>query len=253
MGWIKVASLRQKLRANDRLNGVFLKTPSPHMVELSAFAGSDFVVPDMEHAPLNLSHIDMMVGFAGRSGIPVLPRVPSHDPSLIGRLLDVGATGVLVPRVSSVDQAKAIIAAARFAQGERGFSPSPRAGGYGRFGADKNLKSQTETPVVALQIEDRLGVEAVADIAALNGVDALFVGPVDLSMSLGVAMESPALEQAIQDVRMEGQKRGLACGIFVPSGAVAAKRAAQGFTWFIIGSDQSHYQAALQREIAASA
>lgn len=242
-------NLRQRLTSLERLTGVFLKTPAPHLVELSALAGCDFVSPDMEHAPLDVPQVDLMMGFAGRSGVPLLPRLPSHDAATIGRLLDLGAAGVLAPHVSSADSAKAIVAAARLELGARGFSPSPRAGNYGALGVAGHLETQTRETVVALQIEDSEGLAAVAQIAAVPGVDALFVGPVDLARSLGVAADAPELNSATAHILAVGQAAGLACGIFVPDGAGAVRRAAEGFTWFIVGSDQSHYQTRLRAEL----
>lgn len=253
MGSTKMAHFRQRLAEGEQLAGVFLKTPAPHQVEISALAGCDFVAPDMEHAPLDLGDIDLMLGFAGRSGIPVLPRIPSHEPSMIGRILDAGAAGVIAPHVSSAEAARAIVAGARLEHGARGFSPSPRAGAYGCLGAAGFLETQVAQTIVALQIEDRAGLENAAAIAAVPGVDALFVGPADLSLSLGVAMDAPELDEAIAQILARGQAAGRACGIFVPNGAAAARRAADGFTWFIIGSDQSHYQSALRAEIVSLA
>ena len=246
-------SLRQRLGSGTRLAGVFLKTPAPHLVELSALAGCDFVSPDMEHAPLELPQIDLMAGFAGRSGLALLPRLPSHDAATIGRLLDLGAAGILAPHVGSVASAEAIVAAARLERGMRGFSPSPRAGDYGALGVAGHLETQTRETVIALQIEDRDGLEAAEDIAAVSGVDALFVGPVDLAHSLGVPADAPALEAAIARILSAARAASLACGIFVPDGATAARRAKEGFTWFIIGSDQSHYQTQLRAELAHAA
>lgn len=237
----------------ERLAGVFLKTPAPHMVEMSALAGCDFVSPDMEHAPLDLPQIDLMLGFAGRSGIPVLPRLPSHDPATIGRLLDAGAAGVLAPHVGSVESANAIVTAARLERGTRGFSPSPRAGAYGTLGAAAYMAAQVADTVVALQIEDRGGLDAVEAIAAVPGVDALFIGPADLSLSLGIAMDAPEIVDAILRIRVAANAAGIACGIFVADGRAAARRAGEGFTWFIIGSDQSHFQSSLRAELTRAA
>ncbi|WP_163849230.1 HpcH/HpaI aldolase family protein [Pseudooceanicola aestuarii] len=246
-----MTSLKERLATGTRQIGVFLKTPAPHLVELSAAAGCDFVAPDMEHAPLDLSHVDAMVGFAGRSGIPVLPRVPGKDPALIGRLLDLGAQGILVPHVSTADQAQALVAATRF-DGGRGFSPSPRAGDYGAMGAARYKARQADHVLTALQIEDRAGLDNADAIAAVPGVDALFVGPADLSLSLGVGLPSEALDHAIARILAAGQTAGRACGIFVADGAAAARRLEQGFAWAIVGSDQSLLTAALRRERTAA-
>lgn len=244
-------SFRERLKAGERLSGAFLKTPAPHLVEICAAGDCDFVAPDMEHAPLELGTLDLMIGFAGRPGLPVLPRLPSHDPSLVGRLLDAGAAGVLAPHVSSPAQAEAIVAASRFFSGKRGFSPSPRAGGYGTSGTTPHLKRSEAQTIVAVQIEDARAVEAIAEIAAVPGLDALFVGPADLSMSMKVAPDAPELASAIAKTVTVGKAAGLACGIFSPTASAAAKWAQAGYSWFIIGSDQSHLSVALRAEMAA--
>ena len=229
---------------------MFLKTPSPHNVELSALAGCDFASPDMEHAPLGLAELDMMAGFAGRAGLPLLPRLPSHDPATIGHLLDLGTAGILAPHVATPAQAERIVCAARIECGARDVSPSPRAGAYGSLGMLGYLKRQRDEVIVATQIEDRAGLDAVDEIAAVDGIDALFVGPVDLALSLGVEGGAPEIDTALARIAEASKAAELSCGIFAPDGRVAARHAGQGFTWFIVGSDQSHYQARLREELA---
>ncbi len=111
----------------------------------------------------------------------------------------------------------------------------------------------TITVVVPRSRPSALSIDAVEDIATVEDVDALFVGPVDLALSLRVPMRAPEVEAAIARILAAARAADLPCGFFVPNGAAAARRAADGFTWFIVGSDHSHYQTRLRVELARAA
>lgn len=230
--------LRRRLLGGEVLVGTFLKTPDPRLVEILGLAGLDFVVADQEHAPIGIEALDLLA-LAGRAaGMPVLVRVPSRQAEAIGAVLDVGCAGIVVPHVRGPDDAEAVAGAAKYARGMRGFSPSARSGAYGTAGpgyrADADLRS-----LAVAQIEDREALERLDDIAAVPEIDALFVGPVDLGLSMGVEPGSAELEAAIERVAAAARKAGKAAGLFVGDASRIAGWAGRGISMFICGSDQS--------------
>ncbi|MCB1385982.1 MAG: aldolase [Nitratireductor sp.] len=233
-------SLRARILAGDRVIGTFLKTPDPHMVELLGLAGLDFIVADSEHAPIDLGALDLMA-MAGRSvSLPILFRARGHDPAMISPGFDAGVTGVMVPHVRTAQNAERIADAVKYARGRRGFSPSGRAGGYGTMKpADYRMRSD-ETSLFMAQIEDEDALNHLDAIAGQGDVDVLFVGPADLSLSMGIAPDDPKMARAIDDVVAAARRAGIAAGLFVGgNGAEVEAWAARGVSVFVCGSDQS--------------
>ena len=233
------AGLRDRIRAGETLVGTFLKTPAPQQVEILGFAGLDFVVADQEHAPIGIAEMDML-SMAGRAGgIPILSRRWGAGTDWISPLLDLGLAGVMVPHVADRAAADRICAAVKFARGQRGISPSPRAGNYGALGLAAYRDKCDAESVTMLQIEDAPALELLDDIATCGDADVLFVGPADLSQSMGVAMPSPELDAAILRVVEAAQRAGIATGLFVGDAAQIPRWAARGVSVFVCGSDQS--------------
>ncbi len=219
--------------------GTFVKTVSPHVVEVLGTAGMDFAVVDAEHAPFDRAAIDLMI-MAGRSaGLPILVRIPNKEPSTILSSLDAGAAGLLVPHVDTAEQAAALVRHARFRGGERGYSGSPRYAGYGALGMAEAIR-RGDQALLMCQIESTAGLEAVDAIVATEGVDGLFIGRADLSLSLGESSISAApVRAATERIIMAGRRAGKLVGMFLGSPSELRDFAALGADWFIIGSDQS--------------
>jgi 2-keto-3-deoxy-L-rhamnonate aldolase RhmA len=238
--------LRSRIRAGELLVGSFIKTPSPHVVELLGFAGLDFAVIDQEHAPIGIAQMDMLA-LAGRAaGLPLLSRRWGGATDWIAPLLDLGLNGVMVPHVIDAAQARSVCDAVRFSRGKRGLSPSPRAGNYGGLGLAEYRASCDAKSVVMVQIEDRSALDHLDEIAGEPDVDLLFIGPADLSQSMGVNFPSPELDAAIEQVIASGRKAGVAIGLFVSDASHVSKWHARGVSVFVCGSDQ-----ALLRKAAA--
>lgn len=231
--------LRARIRAGELLIGTFIKTPAPHNVEILGHAGLDFAVIDQEHAPIEISQMDMMV-LAGRAaGLPLLSRRWGASRDWIAPLLDLGLSGVMVPHVMDSADAGAVCDSVRFSRGKRGVSPSPRSGNYGGMSIPVFKETCDAASVVMLQIEDESALAHLDDMAAIDDVDMLFVGPADLSQSMGVAMPSPELDAAIDKVIAAGRKAGVAVGLFVGDAAQIPAWHAKGVTLFVCGSDQA--------------
>ncbi|MES2257077.1 MAG: aldolase/citrate lyase family protein [Pseudomonadota bacterium] len=219
--------------------GTFVKTASPHVVEVLGLAGLDFVVLDGEHAPFGRDSADLML-LAGRAArIPVLVRVPDHAPASISSMLDMGAAGVVVPHVDSAAQAAAAVASARFTGGMRGFSPSPRFGDYGTMSREKVIAAG-DASLVVCQIESVAGLEQVEAIARVPGVSALFIGRADLSMSLRVdSGRHPVVMAAVARICAACAAAGVPVVIALESEVEIAQFAALGMHGFVVGTDQS--------------
>ena len=179
--------IRTNLEQDEKSYGVAVQLPSPEIVEIVGYTGYDFAWIDAEHGSLDYSEIRELIRAADAAGIDSLVRVQTHDPAPIAQVLDLGATGILVPDVRSVEDAQAIAAATRFAPGgTRGACPCGRAVGHltQDWVADSH---RLDAEVFAFGIiEHRDGVENVEAIARDGGLDGLMFGPFDLSMALGL-------------------------------------------------------------------
>ena len=233
------AEFRTRIRAGDLLVGTFIKTPSPQNVEILGHAGLDFAVVDQEHAPTGLGQMDMMALAAKAVGLPLLSRRWGGARDWIAPLLDLGLTGVMVPHVMDAEDAERVCDAVRFSRRKRGLSPSPRAGNYGGMSIPEYREASDAGNVVMAQIEDESALDHLDAIASVDGVDLLFVGPADLSQSMGVAFPSAELDAAIERIVAAGRRKGISVGLFVgDAGQIAAWRD-RGVSVFVCGSDQA--------------
>lgn len=231
------ARLKVRLTAREPLVGCFVKTPHPTVVEILGALGLDFLVLDGEHSPFDRSTTDACLLAARAAQVAVLVRVPDDRPATILAALDSGAAGVVVPHVTTAAQARALADAVRYVPGGRGIAGTTRAGNYGLKPLAEHRRAAAEEVVLVCQIEDREGVEHHAAIAAVDGVDALFVGRADLSLSCGREdFSSPEID-AITG-RVLGAK-GAATGLYCAPGEDFAPWAAQGASFVVSGSDHS--------------
>ena len=226
--------------------GTFIKTASPQVVEILGLTTLDYAVVDAEHAPYDRNMLDLML-LAGRAaGIPLLVRIPDTRAATILQVLDIGAAGILVPHVDSAEHATQIVARARYRKGERGFSGSPRFAGYGTMGMKAALDAGDSACVLA-QIESREGLEAAEAIAAVPGIDALFIGRADLALAMGFEdIRHADVTAATTRIIKAATAAGKVAAMFVPNEKERDQFAAEGASCFVIGSDQSLLRAGAQ-------
>lgn len=227
--------------------GTFVKTPAVQVVEILGMAGLDFAVLDAEHAPLDRGALDLAM-LAGRAvGLPLFVRIPDTASATVLSVLDMGAAGLLVPHVDTADQAREVLAHARYIGGDRGFSNSPRAGRYGQLNMPETITAGDATRIVC-QIETATAVQNVREIVKVDGIHGLFIGRGDLALSMGLpSPRDPRIDAAVTSIIDAGLEAGVQVGMFVNSLAERDQFAARGVSWFVIGSDQ-----ALLRQGAAS-
>ncbi|QKV81133.1 2,4-dihydroxyhept-2-ene-1,7-dioic acid aldolase [Amycolatopsis sp. Hca4] len=184
----------------DLLLGLIVKVPSHAAVELAGHLGFDFVLLDTEHAPADTVEVEHHIRAGDAARIPVLVRVASRDPAAALHVLDAGAAGIVVPHVSDAAAAEAAVCAAHYPpRGTRSLAVSTRAGRHGTSSLADHLARAARETVVVVQAEDRSSVADCAAIAAVENVDAVWIGPTDLSLDLGVPgdFEHPEYRTAV--------------------------------------------------------
>jgi 2-keto-3-deoxy-L-rhamnonate aldolase RhmA len=220
--------------------GAFIKSASHQVAEVLGHCALDFIVTDAEHAPFDIADVDRIVLAARSTSLPCLVRTPDHSASFINRCLDVGASGIMAPHVTDASAADRVIAAAKYSRGERGFSPSGRAGAFGTTRAAAYRAEADRQTSIWCQIEDASALDHLDAIAAKPDVDCLFVGRADLSLSLGTDRpDDPKMQSALEAIAAAAKRHQCAFGIFMSDPAEMPKFVAMGATVFICGSDQS--------------
>jgi 2-keto-3-deoxy-L-rhamnonate aldolase RhmA len=217
--------------------GTWLSTGSPVVAELIAVCGFDWVLIDLEHGCEAEAAVPGLLRALRGSRTQGIVRVGAAYPDLIARVLDWGAQGIMVPHVESAEQARAIVAATRYSpHGRRGLSRTVRAYDYGlRKPGDPSLVP----PLVMAQIETIEGVRAVRDIASVDGIDVLFIGPADLRFDLEQrAADAPGdYAFCVQSVLSAAKGAGKSAGILVRDVSQLAAHVEQGFQYVAAESD----------------
>lgn len=232
--------LRGKLHERIPVIGAFVKTPSPHIVEVMALCGFDFLVLDAEHGPFDAQTLDLCMLAARAAGVPMMVRPSGVRDPMARAVLDMGAAGLVMPHVRSGDMAKEAASIVQFKLSERGLSPAPRAGGYGELNFTDYANSSDNALTLWAQIEDGIALGALDDIAQADGVDSLFVGRVDLAYALGqTSIEAPAVADGTKSAIKAALKAGKAAALFVNSHAEIKEFQDLGASIFVYGADQS--------------
>jgi staphyloferrin B biosynthesis citrate synthase len=209
-------AFRERLLAREPLLGTFMKTPSAHNTEIIGGLGFDFVVLDEEHAPWDRGTLDMGLLAARAFGTAGIVRIARPDPASILSVLDDGAIGIMAPHVDSAEKARDIVSWSHYRGGSRGLGIG-RGGEYGARGADHIPFADKTTTVIAM-IEDRKAIDAIDDIAAVPGVDCIFLGRGDLGVSLGNATgRAPTLAEAVGLVAAAAREHGKPLAAVVPA------------------------------------
>ncbi|HSR09938.1 MAG TPA: aldolase/citrate lyase family protein, partial [Thermodesulfobacteriota bacterium] len=183
---MQVNTLKRKLREGRVCFGTFIRL-GPAAVEILGHAGWDFAVIDMEHGVFDFTNVEHMVRAARVAGITSLVRVPEPTPSVIMRVVDAGAEGVQVPQVDSAETARVVAQAARyFPEGKRGLCSYVRAAGYSAIAPDEHMATSNAEVLTVVHIEGKAAATQIDEILETPGIDVIFLGPWDLSQSLGV-------------------------------------------------------------------
>jgi 2-dehydro-3-deoxyglucarate aldolase/4-hydroxy-2-oxoheptanedioate aldolase len=225
--------------------GTWVKLPTIETVELLGHAGFDFIVVDMEHAPLTLESAYRAIVVAQAMGMGALVRVPDRSDSHLQRLLDSGADGVLVPRVTDAATCRASVDAMRFSPaGVRGSGSTSRAGRWGLDTSANYLEHGTNGIVRGVQVEDQDGLRGIDEILAVEGLNALFIGTGDLSLSSGLPASHPDNDSLIASTLEKCRARGVPCGTAVGDATAGRAAAERGFRFVMVSNDATMFGAA---------
>ena len=228
---------KRALKEGKTTFGIWITIASPDVTEALSRVGFDWFVMDMEHAPLGISEVEGLIRPMNGSNTSPLVRVAWNDPVLIKLALDTGAEGVLIPWVNSKEDAERAVRACRYPpDGVRGVGPR-RASVY--WLDETYTKRANEELAVVVQIETEKAIKNMRDILSVEGVDAFFVGPYDLSFSLGVPgeFESDTFKDAMAEIVEVMNETGKPGGIWADSAEDAVKRVRQGFKFVAISAD----------------
>ncbi len=230
-------NFRARLVRRERLIGTMLSMPVPALAEMCADAGFDWLFVDMEHGALDLHDVERIVQ-AVDTRCACVVRVPSNDRVWIGRVLDLGVSGIIVPQVNSAEQAAYAVSAAKYPpQGTRGVG----LGRASRYGAQLNeyLARANDECAVIVQIEHADAVRDVENIARVPGVDAFMIGPFDLSGSFGKpgSIADADVQEAIARARETALAAQLSVSVFCPTVEMAQRAQNEGYNLMLVGAD----------------
>ncbi len=234
MNWLKA-----RFETDSALDGLWLTSGSHVVAELAGVAGFDWVLLDMEHGLGDDADILRLLQVLSGTAVAAVVRVPAPGSEWIGRALDFGAAGIMVPRLDSAVEARAFVQALRYPpDGRRGLTGSSRAAGYGYSFKDYFPTANRQVAGI-VQIETVAAVEAVDSIAAVDGVDGLFIGHSDLSLALGCygQLEAPALQAAESAVLEACARHGKRAGLLLKAGLDPRRYREKGFSLLSLGTD----------------
>ncbi len=236
-------TVKERLRAGECVYGTAIEDRhDPEVVVLLARAGFDFFFIDTEHSPAGYKDIQNLCRVARSFGLVPLVRVTENRLEIICRTLDVGAMGVIVPRVHSPEAGRAALNVIKFPpEGNRGYGLRSIVSDLQPISPPEAVASCNRETMAVLMIESRAGLEHVEEIAAIPGVDALFIGPFDLSLSLGFVgqMDHPDMLKALDRVIAATKSAGNATGIHTTNLPLLQEAKKRGARFLMYGSDSS--------------
>lgn len=216
-GEFPVISFEKLLSSGRPFFGTFIQSVSPEFLEASAYAGFQFAAVDLEHASFGTETLVHLIRAGEAAGLSMLARVPGLDAACIKKSLDMGASGIIVPNIDTPEQAAEAVALCRFTpDGIRGACPGVRANRYGAGGSEYYENANRETAVIPL-IESPAGIENYDAILAVPGISAVFLGPIDLSVALG--LKGDVNDPTVQKMLLSCVKKAKAAR--VPVGALS--------------------------------
>lgn len=211
-----ISRFKNILKEGKTVFGPFMKSTDPAFIEIAGHSGFDFVILDMEHGPATISELQNLIRGALLANVIPIVRTSDSSEISIARPLDLGALGVQIPQVTSAAMAKACVRAARFyPEGERGVCRFVRAANYSSMPKEEYFLKANEILVI-IQLEGKEAIQDIVNILKVEGIDIIFIGPYDLSQSLGVPgqINNPLVIEAMKDIVNRARTLGIVVGTF---------------------------------------
>ncbi|MBM3240133.1 aldolase [Candidatus Poribacteria bacterium] len=219
---MRIKEIKKTLQSGKLLLGTFImEFGVPSIATVMASAGSDFIIVDMEHSTFTMETVGRIVRAARGSDLPSIVRVPAIERHFISRALDAGATGVMIPRIESRKNVEDVVEWAKYApEGDRGVAFGIGHTDYGDFrklDGVKYTKQANEDLLIVVQIETAKSIENLDEIFSVGGIDAILVGPYDLSTSMGISgqLEHPRMINAIEEIINKAKQYKIILGCYV--------------------------------------
>jgi 4-hydroxy-2-oxoheptanedioate aldolase len=250
----KPGTIRDRLAAGEYVFGPFMKIPASAPVELVAHAGFDFCIIDLEHSPFTFERAEDLVRVAQGAGIAPIIRTFDGQPATLVRALDTGCDGVLVPNLTTRAGAEKVVRGARFHPlGQRGMDPHARSARYRTIPKEVYFSEADDWTLLGVQIEGVAGIRNLDEILKVEGTDLIFVGPYDLSQSLGVPgqITAPAVLDKVTEIVKEVRASGKAVGIYADNIEEARRWRDLGIQFVAISVDVYIFLRACQEMVEA--
>lgn len=233
------ATFKLRLAGGKKIIGTFIKTPSSIVAEVLSLSELDVFCIDTEHAPFGRLETDQCIAVFRAADRPSIVRIANDSSTEIRNALDCGATGLLVPHVTSAKQAAAIVKHAHFGEAGRGFAGSTRASEFTKKSMQEHLKDSENQTTIIVQIEDLAALESVSEIAGVDGVDAIFIGRIDLAVAMGKSPMDAEVIATVKQICQEAAEVGCVVGMFTPDFSEIPTWQQCGCNFYLLGSDQS--------------
>jgi 4-hydroxy-2-oxoheptanedioate aldolase len=232
------------LKDKPYLLGPFMKTSDPAMVEIAGLAGFDFVILDMEHGPVSYENLQNLIRAAENRKIIPIVRVPENNASCISKALDLGAQGIQVPQISTMKDAEAVVSAVKFfPHGHRGVCRFVRAAHYSSKDRFEYFNGSNTDVKIIIHLEGKDALDNFESMVLVQGIDIFFLGPYDLSQSIGHPgeVDHPEVEKLMQDIVKKARGAGKYVGTFVESPENAKKWISLGVKYISYSVDVGIY------------
>jgi len=214
---LKKNNLKESLQSGKVVLGPFLKFTDPAVVEIMGIAGFDFVIIDGEHGPISIETAQNMIRAAETANITPVIRVANNDEALILRALDIGAQGIEIPQINSRSDALRAVKSVKYSpQGERGVCRYVRAANYSSMDKFKYFECANKETMIIAHIEGVEGINNLDEILSVSGIDVIFIGPYDLSQSLGIPgqVNNSLVVEKMKEVILKCKENKIAVGTF---------------------------------------
>ena len=251
---MRINSARKKLLEGGIISGPSLLYASPEIAEESAQYGFDFVVIDWQHGAWSESTINAALASFVNAGSVPLVRIPTADPIWVGRILDLGALGIIVPMVETAEQCAAIVRAAKFPPRGGRSATGLRTAYHANHDYFEYVKEANDQILTVVMVETPLGVRNAGQMMAIPDIDCVLIGPYDLTLSAGGSWpDDPRVVALVQEVLTTSKAKGVAAGYYTNDPSEAQMRADQGFRMVFLGHDMAQLPLAFQEMKRCSA